>query len=62
MVRTKNVTPSGGGDDQDPPCPFKQERARLSTLSSKGQEEETVGQSHPCSRSGIAGRSAEDWL
>jgi hypothetical protein len=24
MVRTKNVTPSGGGDDEDPPRPFRQ--------------------------------------
>ena len=23
MVRTKNVTPSGGGDDEDPPRPFR---------------------------------------
>jgi hypothetical protein len=29
MVRTKNVTPLGGGDDQDPPRPFRQVKGKL---------------------------------
>ena len=28
MVRTKNVTPSGGGDDEDPPRPFGQVKGK----------------------------------
>jgi hypothetical protein len=28
MVRTKNVTPLGGGDDQDPPRPFRQDKGK----------------------------------
>jgi hypothetical protein len=25
----KNVTPSGGRDDKDPPCPFKQVKGKI---------------------------------
>jgi hypothetical protein len=28
MVRTKNVTPSRGGDDEDPPRPFRQVKGK----------------------------------
>jgi hypothetical protein len=28
MVRTKNITPSGGGDDEDPPRPFRQVKGK----------------------------------
>jgi hypothetical protein len=28
MVMTKNVTLARGGDDQDPPCPFKQDKGK----------------------------------
>jgi hypothetical protein len=28
MVRTTNVTLSGGGEDQDPPCPFRQDKGK----------------------------------
>jgi hypothetical protein len=28
MARTKNVTPSGGGDDEDPPRPFRQVKGK----------------------------------
>jgi hypothetical protein len=28
MVRTKNITPSGGGDDEDPPHPFRQVKGK----------------------------------
>jgi hypothetical protein len=28
MVWKKNVTPSGGGDDEDPPCPFRQVKGK----------------------------------
>jgi hypothetical protein len=28
MVRTKNVTPSGGGDDEDPPRPLRQVKGK----------------------------------
>jgi hypothetical protein len=35
MVRTKNVTPSGGGDDQDP-RPFTQDKAKEVYLEHQG--------------------------
>jgi hypothetical protein len=28
MVRTKNITSSGGGDDEDPPRPFRQVKGK----------------------------------
>jgi uncharacterized ParB-like nuclease family protein len=28
MVRTKNVSAPGGGDDEDPPCPFRQVKGK----------------------------------
>jgi hypothetical protein len=28
MVRMKNVTPLGGGDDEDPPHPFRQVKGK----------------------------------
>jgi hypothetical protein len=36
MVRTKNVTPSGGGDDQDPPRPFRQDKGKTVYLEQQG--------------------------
>jgi hypothetical protein len=38
MVRTKNVTPLGGGDDQDPPRPFKQDKGQTIYLEQQGDE------------------------
>ena len=35
MVRTKNVTP-GGGDDQDLPRPFKQDKGKTVYLEQQG--------------------------
>jgi transposase len=35
MVRTKNVTPSGGGDDEDPPRPFRQVKGKIVYLEQK---------------------------
>jgi hypothetical protein len=29
MVSTKNVTPLGGGDDEDPPHPFRQVKGKI---------------------------------
>jgi hypothetical protein len=29
MVRTKNVSALGGGDDEDPPCPFRQVKGKI---------------------------------
>jgi hypothetical protein len=31
-----NVTPSGGGDDQDPPCPFRQYKGKTVYLEQQG--------------------------
>jgi hypothetical protein len=36
IVRTKNVTPSGGGDDQDPPRPFRQVKGKTVYLEQQG--------------------------
>jgi hypothetical protein len=36
MMRTKNVTPSGGGDDQDPPRPFRQDKGKAVYLKKQG--------------------------
>lgn len=36
MVRTKNVTPGGGGDHQDPPCPIRQEKGKVVYLEQQG--------------------------
>jgi hypothetical protein len=36
MVRTKNVTPAGGDDDQDPPCPFRQDNDKEVYLEQQG--------------------------
>jgi hypothetical protein len=35
-VRTKNVTPSGGGNDQDPPRPFRQDKGKEVYLELQG--------------------------
>jgi hypothetical protein len=36
MVRTKNVTPVGGGDDQDPICPFRLDKGKYVYLEQQG--------------------------
>jgi hypothetical protein len=36
MVGTKNVTPAGGGDDQDPPRSFRQVRVKTVYLEHQG--------------------------
>jgi hypothetical protein len=36
MVRTKNVTPLGGGDDQDPPRPLRHDKGKIVYLEQQG--------------------------
>jgi hypothetical protein len=36
MVRTKNITPAGGGNDQDPPRPFRQDKGKDDYLELQG--------------------------
>jgi hypothetical protein len=57
MVRTKNVSAPGGGDDEDPPCPFRQVKGKTVYL------EQQEGRKKRCldraARAALAAASAE---
>jgi hypothetical protein len=42
MVRTKNITPSGRGDDEDPPRPFRQVKGKTVYLDQQGAKRRGV--------------------
>jgi hypothetical protein len=58
MVRTKNVTPSGGGDDEDPPRPFRQVKGRIVYL--EQQEGRKKRRMDRAARAALAAAAAAD--
>jgi hypothetical protein len=58
MVRTKNVTPSGGGDDEDPPRPFRQVKGK--TVYLEQQEGRKKRRMDRAARAALAAVAAAD--
>jgi hypothetical protein len=58
MVQAKNVTPLGGGDDEDPPCPFRQVKGK--TVYLEQQEGRKKRRIERATRAALAAVAATD--
>jgi hypothetical protein len=60
MVRTKNVSAPGGGDDEDPPRPFRQVKGRTIYLEQqKGRKKQCLDRAARASLAAAADEQAE---